>query len=103
MPNKALARTIIALILASTVGMQMVELAMANPVPWPSTPNQEKPTLTIKTPENNTAYNDSVVYLDFTVTKPDSWHIMHMVDIPLGRIALVKTYLDGNMIYDGLQ
>ena len=24
-----------------------------------------------------------------------------MVDIPLGRINLGKTYLDGNMIYDG--
>ncbi len=74
MLNKALTKTIITLILASTVVMQMVELAMVNPIPWQSTPNQEKPTLTIESPQNNTIYNGSDVYLNCTLTKSDSWN-----------------------------
>ena len=46
----------IGLILVFTVaGALVIEVARANPVPWPSTPNQEKPTLKIETPQNNTA------------------------------------------------
>jgi hypothetical protein len=98
MPNKALARTIIALILTLTVGMQVVELAMANPVPWPSTPNQDKPTLTIGSPQNNTIYNETEVYLNFTVTKPDSWNDPQWFMPYIGQIASVTAYLDGKNI-----
>ena len=101
MPNKALAKTTIALILTLTVVMQMVGLAMANPVPWPSTPNQEKPTLTILSPKNNTEYDESDVYLNFAVSTPDSWKIVHMITISLGRVASVNAYLDGNSVNYG--
>ena len=50
------------------IGIQAVEVVDANPVLWPSTPNQEKPTLTTKTPQNYTTYKDSTVYFNFTVT-----------------------------------
>lgn len=99
MPNKALARTIIVLILTLTVTMQVVELAMANPIPWQSTPNQEKPTLTIESPQNNTvfAYNGSDIYLNYTITSPDSWNRAFVPYI--GQIASAGVYLDGNVIY----
>jgi hypothetical protein len=102
MPNLALATTIIALILALTVGMQVVELATANPVPWPSTPNQDKPTLTIESPQNNTAINDGSVYLNFTVTKPDSWNDPQWFMPYIGQIGSVNAYFDGNPIDFGL-
>jgi hypothetical protein len=101
MPNKALAKTTIALILSLTVSLQVVGLAMANPVPWPSTPNQEKPTITILSPRNNTEYVGSDVYLNFAVSTPDSWKIVHMIPISLGRVAFVNAYLDGNSVNYG--
>ncbi len=101
MPNKTLAKTTITLILTLTVGMQVAGLAMANPVPWPSTPNQDKPTLTILSPKNNTEYEGSDVYLNFAVSTPDSWKIVHMIPISLGRVASVNAYLDGNSINYG--
>jgi hypothetical protein len=81
-------------------GALVIELARANPIPWQPTPNQEKPTLAIETPENNTAYNDGGVYLNFTVTEPDSWN-KHMIVHYIGRVASVEAYLDGNSIYHG--
>jgi hypothetical protein len=101
MPNKALAKTTIAVILSLTIVMQVVGLAMANPVPWPSTPNQEKPILTILSPKNNTEYHESDVYLNFAVFTPDSWKIVHMIPISLGRVASVDAYLDGNSVNYG--
>jgi hypothetical protein len=101
MPNKTLAKTTIALILSLTVSLQVVGLTMANPVPWPSTPNQEKPTLTILSPKNNTEYEGSDVYLNFAVSTPDSWKIVHMIPISLGRVASVNAYLDGNSVNYG--
>ena len=33
------------------MGIQAVEVAEANPVPWPYKPNQERPILAIETPQ----------------------------------------------------
>jgi hypothetical protein len=96
MPNKTLAKTTIALILSLTVVMQ-VGLAMANPIPWPATPSQDKPTLTIESPQNNTEYDESDVYLNCTITKPDSWNTALVPYI--GQIGTAEVYLDGNLIY----
>lgn len=101
MPNKTLAKTTIALILSLTVILQVVGLAMANPVPWPSTPSQDKPTLTILSPKNNTEYDESDVYLNFAVSTPESWKIVHMISISLGRVASIDAYLDGNSVNYG--
>ncbi|MGD0645401.1 MAG: hypothetical protein ABSA75_10900 [Candidatus Bathyarchaeia archaeon] len=88
----------ISLILILTVaGAVVIELARADPIPWPTIPNQEKPTLTVETPQNNTAYNASSVYLNFTVTKPDSWNAVHIVVPYIGEIAYANVYLDGNL------
>jgi hypothetical protein len=86
------------------IGIQAVKVANANPVPWPATPNQEKPTLTIKTPQNYTTYNDSTVSFNFTVTAPTSWNkIQHMFEwYYLGKIASVNQYLDGKLINGNL-
>jgi hypothetical protein len=96
MPNKTLAKTTIALILSLSVVMQ-VGLAMANPVPWLSTPNQDKPTLTVESPQNNTEYDESDVYLNCTITKPDSWNTPFVPFI--GQVGTAYVYLDGNLIY----
>jgi hypothetical protein len=86
------------------IGIQAVKVANANPVPWPSTPNQEKPTLTIKTPQNYTTYNDITVSFNFTVAAPASWNkIQHMFEwYYLGKIASVNQYLDGKLINGNL-
>jgi hypothetical protein len=95
--RKGLALTLISTLLLIAVASLFLRLASANPVPWPSTPNQEKPTLKVETPQNNTAYDASSVYLNFTVTKPDSWNAVHMVVHYIGGIASVNVYLDGNL------
>ena len=97
MPNKTLAKTTIALILSLTVVMQVVGLATANPIPWLSTPNQDKPTLTVESPQNNTEYDESDVYLNCTITKPDSWNTPLVPFI--GQVGMACVYLDGNLIY----
>ena len=77
--------------------MRVVELAMANPVPYPSTPNQDKPTLTIESPRDGATYNDTDVFLNFTVTKPDSWYDPQWLFIPyIGQLGAVEAYIDGN-------
>jgi hypothetical protein len=101
MKRTALAPTIMVALLLVAVASLFLRLASANPVPWPSTPNQEKPTLTVETPKNNTAYDASSVYLNFTVTEPDSWNKVHMVIPYIGQIASVNVYLDGKSIQFG--
>ena len=85
------------------IGIQAFEVAEANPVPWPSTPNQDKPTITVETPQNNTvfAYNATDVWLNFTIAKPDSWTIQHLVTIPMVKEESVEAQLDGNTVYRG--
>ncbi|MCW3994991.1 MAG: hypothetical protein NWE98_02430 [Candidatus Bathyarchaeota archaeon] len=78
----------------------MVELAIANPVFWPSTPITDKPTIVIERPTNNTAYNDTAVYVSLTVTLPDSWKREDLITIPsyYTRVDSVNAYLDGKSI-----
>jgi hypothetical protein len=71
---------------------------MANPVPYPSTPNQDKPTLTIESPQNNTEIEDGFVYLNFTVTKPDSWNDPQWFMPYIGQVGSVTAYFDGNRV-----
>ena len=71
----ALTSTLLSVIFASV----FIGLASANPVPWPTTPNQEKPTLTVETPQNYTTYNADEVYLNLSVTQPNSWNAVYMV------------------------
>ena len=89
---------ILAFLISLAAGMQTVEVAKANPIPWLSTPNQEKPTLTIETPQNYTTYNDSSIFLNFTVTKPSSWEVYWVIPY-VGQIAFIDVYLDGNLSF----
>ncbi len=83
--------------------VQTIEAAKANPVPWPSAPIFDKPTITVQTPQNNTvfAYNATDVWLNFTIAKPDSWTIQHLVTIPMVKEESVEAQLDGNAVYRG--
>jgi len=98
MKRTALALTLILALLALLlVGVESVKVVKANAIPWPETPNQEKPTLTVETPQNNTVYNANGVYLNFTVTKPDSWNVSHFFWHYIGEIDSIDIYLDGNL------
>ncbi len=101
MPKKLLA-TIIIIATILTLGLLQVVEVDANPVPWASTPNLEKPTLTIQSPQNNTKYNNSIV-VNFTVIKPESWNSVHMFSYYVGGIDSVNVSLDGNQVsYDNI-
>jgi hypothetical protein len=82
-------------------GPSFLRLASANPVPWPSTPILDKPTLTIENPTNNTVYENGELRINFTETAPDSWKREGEMMIPssFARIASVNASLDGNTVY----
>jgi hypothetical protein len=77
------------------IGIQAVEVVDANPVPWPTTPILDNPTITIHSPTNNTVYTNGNTTISFTVTKPDSWK---RELFPYARLDSVGTYLDGKRI-----
>jgi hypothetical protein len=82
------------------IGIQAVEVVDSNPIVWPTTPNQEKPTLTIKTPQNNEVLNSTDnFYLNFEVNNPQSWYKIHFsgLTIELGLTTSVDVYIDGNL------
>jgi hypothetical protein len=90
---------IFALSILLVAGMQTVKVAKANPIPYLTTPNQDKPTLTIETPQNYTMYNGSSILFNFTVTEPASWNEAHMGIHYVGEIDSVEVYLNGNLSY----
>jgi hypothetical protein len=76
---------------------QFVRLVKANPVPYPSTPNTDLPTLTVQTPQNHSdVYAENSLILNFNVTKPDSWNHYHL-GIPAVGDYQVFVYLDNNL------
>ena len=102
MKRAALALTLMLTFLILVVASLLLSLASANPVPYPSTPNQDRPTLTIESPENSATYNESDVYLNFTVTKPDSWYDPQWPFVTyIGVSGPVEVYLDGNGVNCG--
>ena len=84
------------------IGIQVVGVAEANPVPWLSTPNLEKPTLTIETPQNYTTYDVGNIPVNFTVSTPSSWSALYFGMISyVGQLDSVRVYLDGNQTHYG--
>ncbi len=79
------------------IGIQVVEVVDANPVPWLSTPNREKPTLTLQFPTNQTTYKTEVP-VDFNVTAPESWatYATRLVGTNhyVGEVKYIAVYLD---------
>jgi hypothetical protein len=79
------------------IGIQAVEVVDANPVPWLSTPNREKPVLTLQFRTNQTTYKTEVP-IDFNVTAPESWatYTVRLTwnDYYVGEMQYVAVYLD---------
>jgi hypothetical protein len=86
------------LLLLLLVMFQFSGLALANPVPYPSEPSQEFPTLKVDSPKNGEVLTASSVSLNFTVTKPDSWDYYWLTTMPVIGTYDVFTYLDGNLL-----
>jgi hypothetical protein len=86
-------------LLSSTIAsLQFASLVKANPVPYPSKPNTELPTLTVQTPQNySDIYAENSFILNYSVTKPKSWDHYHM-GIPVIGYYHVFIYLDNNQI-----
>jgi hypothetical protein len=90
--------SLISTLLLVVVASPFLRLASANPVPWPSTPIQDKPSLTIESPTNNTVYKNCELYINLTVTEPDSWRREAPIP-PYAIVASVNASLDGNSVY----
>jgi hypothetical protein len=100
MKRTALAPTLISALLLVAVSLEFISLASANPVPYPSEPNKELPTLKVESPQNGGVYKVDTVKLDFTVTKPDSWNFYWLgvtSGLPVIGDYSVWVYLDGNL------
>jgi len=93
--------SLISTLLLVVVASPFLRLASANPVPWPSSPIQDKPSLTIESPTNNTVYENGELRINFTETEPDSWKREGEMMIPssFASMASVNASLDGNTVY----
>jgi hypothetical protein len=93
--------TLISALLLVMVAVPFLSLASANPVPWPSTPILDKPTLTIESPTNDTVCENGKLYINFSVTEPDSWRREGEMMIPssFAIVSSVNASLDGNTVY----
>ena len=78
---------------------QFSSLATANPVPYPTTPNQELPTLKVESPNDGEVFTSDTIRLNFTVTIPDSWDSYWLTAMPVIGDFDVDVYLDGNLKY----
>jgi hypothetical protein len=88
------------LLMLSLFMLQGLQVLEANPVPWPSAPIFDKPTITVQIPQNNTvfAYNATDVWLNFTVAEPNSWIMPNLIPVPAVQVESVQAQLDGNNI-----
>jgi hypothetical protein len=104
MSKKTFMATIIitAFLISSVAGMQAVQVAKANPLPYYFTPNHDEPVLIVETPQNYTTYTVSSILLNFTVIRPSSWYttmrtLFHMP--AFGTISNITVSLNGNEKY----
>jgi hypothetical protein len=91
---------ILALLFLVLALFQFVSSASANPVPYPSEPNQDLPTFKVESPKNDAVYSVNTVKLVFNVTKPDSWNSYWLgvtSGLPVIGSYSVFVYLDGNL------
>jgi hypothetical protein len=88
-------------LLSIVAGIQAVEVAKANPIPFPPAPSTDLPTLVIQPPENfSDTYSSNTLELNFTVTKPYSWDSYGgMLIMPAVGGYIVWVYLDGTLKY----
>ena len=65
--------------------------------PYPAEPSLEFPTIDVYSPNNGEFLEVNSVWLNFTVTKPDSWDLYWLTEIPVIGSYSVYIYLDGNL------
>lgn len=77
------------------MGIQASEIVDANPIPYPATPSQEKPTITIKNLQNYSTYCIGSFALDFSVVQPEAWSRIYDFFFHIGYVNNVTVALDG--------
>jgi hypothetical protein len=83
---------------SALIGIQAVEVADANPVPFPSVPNTDLPSLTVDTPVSpSPLYDNNTIAMDITVVQPDAWLSYYMGVIPYVGRCYGYVYLDGTL------
>jgi hypothetical protein len=76
---------------------------LSHPVPYPTEPNQEFPTLKVSSPKNGEVFTVTSAEINFTVTKPDSWNFYWLDKFyglstkPVIGSYIVHVYLDGSL------
>ncbi len=98
--RKAVGLTFAFTVLFSLVAtLYCVSLVCAAGNPWPPTPNNEPPKLTLQAPKNNSAiYASGTVDVAFAVTTPSSWLTVGDNGVPLGEVTSIQIYLDENIV-----
>ena len=67
-------------------------------IPYPSEPSMEFPTIDVDSPKNGEILEVNSVWLNFTVTKPDSWDIYWLTAIPVVGTYSAYVYLDQKLL-----
>jgi hypothetical protein len=108
MKKTTLAPTLILVLLFSAIGVaSLVDFAKANPLylSWyPSEPITTPPIITLQSPYQNQNYNSTDMWLNFTVSKPETWFsqtelsesYMPGTYMAVGRLLSYHYILDGN-------
>jgi hypothetical protein len=91
--------TILFLVSSVLAEMQVAKVAEANPIPYPSTPSTELPTLVVRSPKNySDYYAENTFKLDFIIIKPESWNTYYNkmgIRFPIIGVCMFHVYLDG--------
>jgi len=75
--------------------LTQVPVVDANPIPYPSSPSIELPTLVIGSPKNySDYYADNTFKLDIFIIQPESWNLYYK-GFAINGQYLLKVYLDG--------
>jgi hypothetical protein len=97
--KRRIALLFIFLLTVELICFQNCKITTANPVPYPTTPNQELPTLKVDSPSNGEVFTSTTIRLNFTITIPDSWNAYWLTTMPIIGDFDVDVYLDGNLKY----
>ena len=78
--------------------------ANAEPIPYPTEPNKQRPTLKIETPQSGEFYATNSIEVAFSVTIPQSWNIYNLRDTPgvLGNYTPVIGRYTSSVFLDGV-
>ena len=67
-------------------------------IPYPAEPSMQFPTIDIDSPENGETLEATSLWLNFTVTKPDSWDLYWLTAIPVVGTYSAYVYLDQKLL-----